>query len=134
VDTVALVSEQIKAGQQLVERLRGAGIPLTAAAWVKPTERYQWYLYLVTPLVGEDRAVRPASRRIRPIVRALQDEGVWIEPSDLMLIGTTEATGEAIAAISRQVPPRRFGTRYGGASLGELSIDDAYVYAPPATA
>ena len=133
-DTVALVSEQIKAGQQLVERLRAASVPVTAAAWVKPTERYNWYLHLVTPLVGEGQGVRSAYRCIRPVLRALKDEGAWIEDSDLMLTGTTEAIGEAIAAASRQVHPRRTASRYGGASLGHLSIDDAFVYAAPAPA
>lgn len=130
-DTVVLVSEQIKAGQQLVERLRTAGIPVTAAAWVKPTERYDWYLYLVTPLVGEGQGIRSAYRRIRPVLRALTDEGAWIEGSDLMVVGTTDAVGEAIAAASQHVHPRRSASRYGGASLGHLSIDDAFVYAAP---
>src|SRR5215472_13928460 len=72
VDSFALVGEQIEAGQKLLERLHGAGIPVTAAAWAKPAEKVQWYLYLVTPLVGEDRAVKPAFRQILPVVRELQ--------------------------------------------------------------
>ncbi len=60
VDSIALVGEQINAGRKLIERLKGAGIPVSAAAWVKPTERFHWYLYLVTPLVGEDGAKKLA--------------------------------------------------------------------------
>lgn len=134
-DSIALVEEQLKAGQKLVERLTQAGIPVTAAAWAKPTERYKWYLYLVTPLVGEDGAVRPAYRRINPIVRDLQDEGIGLDNFEVMVTGPTDPTGKAIAAISRQNPARR-ATRYDGASLGDLSIDGAYIYAPltaPAT-
>src|SRR5262249_54780547 len=97
------------------------------------TERYNWCLYLVTPLIGEDSGVMSAAGRIVPIALELQDEGAWIGPSDLMLVGTTEAIGAAIAAASRQVHPRRTASRYGGASLGHLSIDDAFVYAAPAT-
>src|SRR4051812_33276153 len=77
-DSFALVEEQIKAGPKLLDRLNRAGIPVVAAAWVKPTERFQWYLYLVTPLVGEDGAVRPAYRRINPVVREVEGEGTGI--------------------------------------------------------
>ena len=134
-DSIALVEEQIRAGHKLVERLNRAGIPVTAAAWVKPTERFRWYLYLVTPLVSEERGTKPAYQRINPVVRELQDEGAWIEPLEVRAIGPTDAAGEAIAELSRQYPTR-MATPYGGARLGDLSIDGAYIYAPvpaPAT-
>jgi hypothetical protein len=134
VDTFALVGQQIEAGQKLLERLHGTGIPVTAAAWVKPTEKAQWYLYLVTPLVGENRGVKPAYRQISPVVRELQDEGNWIEVFDVKVAGPTEATGEAIAKLSRETSVNR-PTRYSGAYLGDLSIDGAYIYpAVPAPA
>lgn len=92
----------------------------------------QWYLYLVTPLVGDNTGVKPAYRRISPVVRELQDDGSWINVFNVKVVGPTEATGEAIAQISRQNRPGK-ATRYGGASLGELSIDGAYVYPPVPT-
>lgn len=128
-DSIALVEEKISAGRNLVERLTASGIPVTAAAWVKPTERFKWYLYLVTPLVGENGGVRPAYRRINPVIRQLQDEGVAMDFFETMVVGRTSSTGEAIAVVSQQNSSRRV-TRYDGAYLGDLSIDAAYVYPP----
>jgi hypothetical protein len=130
VDAIALVDEQLKAGRKLLERLQGVGIPVTAAAWVKPTERFQWYLYLVTPLVGEDGRKKPAYRQILPIVQELQGEGAWIDVFDVTPIGLTSATGKAIAETSRQQNPIRVATPLRRPLSGDLSIDGAYVYAP----
>jgi hypothetical protein len=59
-----------------------------------------------------------AYRRISPVVREVQDDGSWIDVFDVKVVGPTEATGEAIAQISRQNRPGR-ATRYGGARLGD---------------
>ena len=53
-DQATLVDMQIEDGRRLVERLVGAGVPVTVAAWVKESESGWWYLYLVTPLVVGD--------------------------------------------------------------------------------
>jgi hypothetical protein len=127
-DSFALVDEQFKAGQKLVDRLNAAGIPVTAAAWVKPSNRFKWYLYLVTPLVTEGGATKPAYHQITPVVRELQSEGFWIDPFDVRAFGPTEDTGKAIAELSRRNSPRSV-TRYDGTSLGEVNIDGAYIYA-----
>ena len=131
-DSMALVEEQIKAGQKLVERLNREHIPVSAAAWIKASEGSQWYLYLVTPLVGEDRATKPAYRRVSPVIRQVQAEGFWIDPFEVKVIGPTAVTGEAIAEVQRR-HPGGLGIRYAGATLGELSIEGAYIY-PPAAA
>jgi hypothetical protein len=131
VDQVALVDEQIKAGQKLVERLNGEGIPVAAAAWIKEAESGQWYFYLVTSLVGEDGAKKPAYRRVTPAIRQLQSEGVWLDPFEVKVIGPTDPVAQAILDVQRVYPGGRLATRYGGASLGGLSIDGAYLYPLP---
>ncbi len=128
-DSVALVEEQIKAGQELVKRLNGEGIPVVAAAWIKGSEGSQWYLYLVTPLVGEDGAKKAAYHRMTPTIRQIQAEGAWIDPFEVKVIAPSAPLGEAIADIHRRYPGR-LATRYGGPSLGGMSIDGAYIYPP----
>jgi hypothetical protein len=86
-DQIPLVNEQIEDGRKVVQRLTESDIPITAAGWVKESDRGQWYLYLVTPLVGEVGATTPAYRRIRgrglhlPTAdrgRAVDDPGRWV--------------------------------------------------------
>lgn len=126
-DSLALVDEQIKAGRDLFERLNREEIPVNAAAWVKEGDGGQWYLYLVTPLVGEDGMTKPSYRRITPVVRRMQEEGFWIDPFEVKVVGPSDPVGEDIADIHRRYPGR-MATRYGGASLGGLAIDGAYIY------
>ena len=86
-DSIALVEEQIKAGQKLVERLNREKIPVVAAAWIKQSEGSQWYLFLVTPLVGEDRATKLAYHRITPVIRQVHGEGFEIDPFEVKVVG-----------------------------------------------
>jgi hypothetical protein len=127
VDQIALVEEQIRDGQKLVEQLNGEGVPVSAAAWVKESEGGQWYLYLVTSLVREDGATKPAYRRVTGVIRRLQGDGLWIDPFEVKVIGPTDPVGEAIVEAQQRYPGR-MATRYAGASLGGLSIEGAYIY------
>lgn len=128
-DSMPPLDEQIRNGQKLIEQLNREGILVPAAAWVKECERWQWYLYLVTSLVGQDGATKRAYQRVTAVVRRLQGEGVWIDPFQLKVISPTDPAGEAIIAVGRQYRGGQV-TAYGGASLGRLSIDGAYVYPP----
>jgi hypothetical protein len=127
VDQIALVEEQIRAGQKLVERLNREDVPVLAAAWVNESESGRWYLYLVTPLVGDEGGTRPAYKRVLAVVRRLQAEGLWIDPLEVKVVSPTNPVGEAIAEAQPQQAGRG-ASRYGGASLGGLSVEGAYVY------
>src|SRR5438874_2817397 len=83
----ALVEMQIKEGQTLIERLTHEGIELTAAAWVKESNGGDWYFYLATPLVGQDRATRAAYRCVNAVVREMEKEGFGMDPFARKLIG-----------------------------------------------
>ncbi len=76
-DQGTLVAMQIEDGQRLIDRLVGEGIAVTAACWAKESESGQWFLYIATPLVGEDGAKRPAYRRVNTVIREMQKEGFW---------------------------------------------------------
>ncbi len=132
-DQIVLVEEQIKAGQKLIELLNEEGIPVLAGGWIKESEGGQ-YLYLVTPLVGEDGATKPAYRRIVPVIRRMQEIGLWIDPFEVKVVGPTEPLAQAIMEVQRRYPGRQ-GICYGITSLAELPIDGAYIYpAAPAPA
>jgi hypothetical protein len=132
-DQIPLVDEQIKDGRKLIERLNEEGVPVTAAAWIKETAGGQWYLYLVTPLVGEDGATKPAYRRITPLIRQWQGEGIWIDPFEVKVVAPSELRGQAIADVQRQNQGRP-APRFEWASLGAFSVEGAYIYPPIAAA
>ena len=129
-DQIPLVTEQIEGGRKLVERLVENGIAVTAADWVKESDGWQWHLYLVTPLVGEDGATTPAYRRILAVLRT--GPPPEIDPFLIKVVGPTKPVGQAILDAQRH--GSRLWGGYGGTSLGGMSVDGAYVYPPLVTA
>ena len=94
-DQIPLVNEQIESGRKLIERLTANGIPITAAAWVKESDRWQWRLYLVTPLVSEDGDTQPAYRGILAVLRA-GPQPPEIDRFRIKPVGPAEPVGRAI--------------------------------------
>src|SRR5437868_9280823 len=114
-----LLPGQISEGQQLIDRLREEGIPVTAAAWVNETDGDRWDLYLVTPLAKKEEGKGPVYRRIREVIQAMP-ESVWIGPFQVMVVGPSEMVGRALLDVQR----RRLGGRagwYDGGNLGMMS-------------
>ena len=93
-----LVEMQINEGQRLIDRLAQEGIAVTAAAWVKESESGDWYLYLATPLVGEDGATRPAYRRVNTVIREMKKEGFWMDPVEIKVIGPHDPIAKDMVA------------------------------------
>ena len=129
-DQIPLATEQIEAGRKLIERLVENGIAVTAAGWVKESDGWQWYLYLVTPLVGEDGATTPAYRRILAVLRT--GSPPEIDPFLIKVVGPNKPVGQAILDAQRH--GSRLWGGYSGTSLGGMSVDGAYVYPPLVTA
>ena len=133
-DQGTLVEMQINDGQLLLDRLAEEGIPVAAAFWVKEAESGQWFLYLVTPLVGEDGATRPAYRRVNAVIRGMPAP-FWIHPLEVKVIAPTDPAAQDVLAVLRRGPgPRASPIRWGGTTLGDVSIDGAYFYPLPAGA
>jgi hypothetical protein len=126
-DLFPLVTEQIEAGRRVIERLVESGIPVLAAGWVKESTRWQWYLYLVTPLVGEDGATTPVYRRIVDELRS-GAQPPEVDVFQIKVVGPAEPVGQAILDAQRH-RGRPWGG-YGGTSLGGMSVDGAYFYPP----
>ena len=130
-DQTILVNEQIAEGKQLLDRLREAGFPVTAAGWIWESERSQWYLYVVSPIV-EDEGRGIAYRRIHAVVRQMP-QGFSIEPLDVMAVGLHQPLGEAMLDLYRRQPGRS-SYRLGNTRFGDVEIEGAYIYPPVAVA
>jgi hypothetical protein len=131
-DQGTLVEMQIEDGRKLIDRLTEEGVPVTAAFWAKESESGQWFLYLATPLVGEDGATKPAYRRMNAVFRRMPAP-FWIDPLEVKLIGTADPiTQDVLAVHERAGKSRVWPVRWGGTRLGDLSVDGAYFYPLPA--
>src|SRR5439155_24821557 len=117
-----LVNLQLQDGQSLIERLAWEGVAVTAAAWIKEIESGLWFLYLATPLVGEDGATRPAYRRVLAVLRQMEQEGFGVDPFAVKLIGPDDPLARDILAIHARASGRRGSPiRWGGTMLGNAS-------------
>jgi hypothetical protein len=126
-----LVEMQINDGLRLIHRLADEGVLVAAAGWVKEIESGQWFLYLATSLVGEDGATRRAYRRVNNAIREMQKNGFRIDPLEIKVIGPHDPIAKDMLA-QRGAYYASFPARFNGSRLGDLAVDEAYIY--PATA
>jgi hypothetical protein len=126
-----LVEMQIREGQTLIDRLTHEGVDVTAAAWVKECESDDWYLYLATPLVGEDGATRAAYRRVNAVIREMEKEGFGMGPFEKKVIGPHDPVARDM--VAHRGSPTRVPMWLRGSRLGDLDVEEAYIYPPPAT-
>jgi len=124
-DTDTLVESLIDDGQKLVEALSLHGFEVAAAFWLKASEDGKWNFYIVSPAVDAE-GIAKAYRRLHPLVRAMP-QPFFIDPLDIRLIGPTNPIARDVMAI-----PDVRRLRWNGKWLGNVSIDDAYLYAMPA--
>jgi hypothetical protein len=124
-----LVEMQIQDGQRLIDRLAREGVPVTAAAWVKESESGDWYLYLATTLVSESGGKRPAYRRVNAVIREMQKEGFGMDQFEKKVISPHDPIAKDIVA-NRSGRPGGAPTLFRGSRLGELAVEEAYIYPP----
>jgi hypothetical protein len=130
-DQTPLVDEQIADGKRFLEQLGEAGFPVTAAAWIRETERWRPHLYLVSPVV-EEQGIGNAYLRINTLVREMPQPSS-IGPFDIMLLGPDEPLAEVLLDLQRRYPGRS-SFHFGGSHLGMVAIEDVYLYPPVAVA
>jgi hypothetical protein len=126
VDTVTLVSEQVRDGDRLLDRLAHEGVRVRAAGWVKPADEDRWSLYVVTPLVDE-RGPIGAYREVYRVLRSLED--VRVKDYEVKLVGE----GHRVAGDLLEAQPRdhaRAPQRGRLTSVGGMPVEEVYVYPP----
>jgi hypothetical protein len=123
-DTELLVDNRIEDGQKLMAELAIAGFDVSVAFWVKTSEEELWFLYIGSKSV-EPSKIGDAYRTVYACLTKLPDPSVSM--SEVKLIQASNPIAkDAIAARDRQ--PARLPLRFRGKSLGNLSIEEAYIY------
>ena len=134
-----MVIAQTDSGKRLLELLGPEGFPVSAAFWAKPTEEGKWFLYLASPVVDEVGSTA-SYRIVHRVIRGAPD--LWIDPFEVKVIGAHSSLAiEAIEATKPKAPTSAFAvqngkpypgmTRFGGSTLGGVSVDGAFIYPPP---
>jgi hypothetical protein len=138
-DQDTVVSEQTESGKRLIQTLVAAGFDVRVAFWAKPTDEGKWFLYLAAPVVDE-KGPAAAYRLVRDVLRKMPDP--CIDLLEVRVVGLNDSLTEAALAVTKpQAPTGPYAvqnpkpypgmTRFGGSTLGGVSIDGAYIYPPP---
>ena len=121
-----LVDKQIDDGQTLASLLAESGFDVTAAFWLKTSEEGLWFLYIASRFI-DDEGLAAGYRRLNAEMRAMPD--LWVSPFEIKLIGARNPIAQDVLNVlgrhAAAIP-----TRYQGARLGGVSIDEAYLYPP----
>ena len=121
-DQGPLVREQIAAGEKLIAEF-STYKPVAAAFWAKESESGNWYLYLASELI--DDSTKHADYGV---VLRLIGQQVWLDPFQVKVISASDPIGRSVLDLvwksHNLVPARCFSRRFG-----ELSVDEAYIYA-----
>jgi hypothetical protein len=128
-DTISLVDEQVESGRRLLEQLSAADFPVRAACWAKPADEDRWSLYVASPAVDK-KGVTSAYREVFRVLRSIENS--WVTDSDVKLIGEGNSVTSGILDIQKRYPGR-MATRSRRPLLGDLPVDEVYIY-PPAMA
>ena len=137
-DQDTVVNEQIESGKRLIDKLNDERFEVHVAFWARLTDEEKWYLYLASPFVDENGPT-VAYRRVFGVMRNMTD--LWVDPFEVRVIGTNDSlTQGALSVMKPKVPNSPFAVqnpkpypgmiRFGGSTLGGVSIVGAYIYPP----
>ena len=120
-DTATLVDEQIDEGKTLVDHLKKDGFDVVVAFWALTSEDALWFLYIASHEVDTNGL----AASFRRVYRELSSSRLrWISRSDIKLVGSRNPIAlDAITYRSAMLP-----TRFHGRQLGNLIVDEAYIY------
>jgi hypothetical protein len=122
--------EQVRSGEELIHQLTVDGLPIVAALWAKTEYDGQPYLYLVSPTVESEGPLK-ANRRLvdtfREVEKSWTDPFDQLDPFAIKLIGPSDSLARAVLEHYHRYPDST-PTWHGGAILGSVTIDGAYIY------
>lgn len=124
-ELISLTDNQASDGRRFLDRLSREGFPLAAAAWIKEYDVGYWYLYVATPFVRR-RSCR-SGYEITGLILEAMPQPFHVGRFQVNLIRANTRLGLAILENAARLPPGE-GTPYIGFPLGDMSIDEAYIY------
>jgi hypothetical protein len=129
-DQGTLVEKQVDDGARVIAKLRESGFDVAAAWWMKSSDEGQWFLYIASKDVG-DRGIKAAYHTIHTTMGTLGP--LWVDRFEVKLVEPQNPIAQDVLGIMARYPDRT-PTRYGGRKLGNVAIDDSYIYPPSVAA
>jgi hypothetical protein len=124
VDQELLVDNRIEDGEKLLAELVRSGFDVSVAFWVLTSEEDSWHLYIGSNSVDPVRAGQSFGTLYVSLSR-IPDAAITI--SEVSLVHSSDPIAkEAMAQRDRR--PGRIPIRYRGKRLGNLAIEEAYIY------
>jgi hypothetical protein len=128
-DQITLVDNLIVAGHQFLGDLVQNQFDVAAAAWIKASDEDSWYLYIATKEVD----AKGTTAAYRTLHEKMQRMPPPVIPFfEIKLIGADNPIAQEIVEFYRR-QPAPWLVHHRSYRLGNLSIEDAYVYPPPST-
>jgi hypothetical protein len=121
-----LVDDQIDGGQMTIDRFLEDGLDVAVAFWIKTDEGF-WRLYIASPFF-DDRKPGENYLKVRESLRKVPDPEVQFWP--IYLINDQNPAARDALKIAGH-PGKKEGIRYRGPRLGDLPIEEAYIYPRP---
>jgi hypothetical protein len=126
-DQATLVGPQLDDVPRLIAELKRDQFDVKAAFWLYTSESDQWYLYLVTDAVDREGPIGAYKAAYRTM-RRLPD--LRIDRFQVKLVAPDNPVAKAVMGfVSRRPGP--LPTQVRGANLGDVYIEDAYIYKFP---
>ena len=123
-DTEILVDNRIDDGRELISELVRDGFDVTVAFWVNTSEEGLWFLYIGSTSVHAER-LGGAYGAVYACLRRLPNPPFSL--SEIKLVDAHNPIARDAIAV-RDRASTRIPIRYRGKRLGNLSIDEAYIY------
>jgi hypothetical protein len=127
-DQGALVTEQINAGASLIREFDRYA-PLRTAFWLKGTEDGQWYLYLVSDRIDDSNFDAAYGEVLR--LTGFRST-LWLDPFQVKVAGLDNPVAKSVLDVQSDFPAT-LGSRLRNLRLGDVNVDEVYIYALPAT-
>jgi hypothetical protein len=98
-----------------------------AAFWLKANADDQWFLCLASEEI-DDTNFDIAYGEVQRISSRLSDP--WLSPFEIKVMGSTEPVAKAVIEF-QQKHPGKLPIRYRGRPLGNVSVQEVYIYRLP---
>jgi hypothetical protein len=121
-----LVDDQIDTGQSIVDQLLADGLDVAVAFWAKNDEGL-WRLYIASPAF-DDRKPGNNYLAVRDSLAKVPNPEARFWPINL-INNQNPMARDALKIAGR--PGKEEGIRYRGTRLGDLPIEEAYIYPKP---
>lgn len=121
----SLVNEQIDAGAEFARDFSDYA-SVDAAFWINPADSEEWYLYIASSEIGDDKLDVAYGEVLR---RAGTNKSQWLDAFQVKLLDCADPLAAEVIEIRNRYS-LKIPTRYNGTSIAGMAIDGAYIYPP----